>query len=799
MKRIGKWLARIGIGLLALTMIIASTGAWLVVRPWPQASGTIQVPGLQAPVEVFRDKWGVPNIYAQNEHDLFFAQGYVHAQDRLWQMEMTRRLTNGTLSEALGAVTLETDRYMRTIGLRRTAEQYWANLDETSRSALAIYTEGVNAYISTHRDRLPIEYTILGITPDPWTPVNSLEVGNLMAINMGLNQWQEIARANLTAKLGKTITEQLFQTDKNAPSIVPEEGKSFNWTKTSADQLAIAKKLLGNPFTSWGSNNWAVSGSHTTNGKPLLANDTHVTLQMPSVWYENGLHAGRFDTTGFTIPGVPLVILGHNQHIAWGITNLDPDVQDLYIEKLDNRQNPSQYEFDGKWFKLDTISETIPVKGSQPVDIKIFLTRHGPIINLGTEKEEPLALRWAIYEEKPVFHAIIQLNLAQNWSEFHAALSDWDELSQNFVYADTKGNIGYQATGKIPIRAPQHSGKEPVPGWSGDYEWQGYIPYEKMPTLFNPTSGFIVTANNKVAPDDYPYQLSYEAAPGYRATRITNLLSSLSASHALTMADMRNIQADTYSLGAEALRPYLLTALKPENDLQAKALEQLKAWNLSLATDQVGASIYETWFQFMLRDTMSDELGSDIERSYHTYAPDAFILIDWMSNPDNSWFDDTTTPTRETRDDIIRRSFTNAVTWLSERYGADLNQWSWGHLHTATFIYNPLGRSGIPFVDAIVNGGPVAAPGGTSTVNQAVYSWVEPRFSVDLGASQRIVIDLSDWDATLAVNSTGQSGHIFHPNLKDQIPLWQNVEYHPSPFTQSAIEKITVDKLILMP
>ncbi len=800
MKHIRKWLTRIGIVLLAFAIIMASAGTWLVVRPWPQMSGTIQAPGLQAQVDVFRDKWGVPNIYAQNEHDLFFAQGYVQAQDRLWQMEMIRRLTSGTLSEVLGEVTLDTDRYMRIIGLRRTAEQNWAKLDETSRSTLEIYAQGVNAYITTHRDRLPIEYTILGISPEPWTPVNSLEVGNLLALNMGLNQWREIGRAELAAKVGETITEELYQTDKNLPSIIPEGGNSFNWSQTSTDQLAIAQKLLGSSLASWGSNNWVVSGSRAASGKPLLANDTHVALQMPSIWYENGLHAGRFNSTGFTIPGVPLIILGHNQYIAWGVTNLDPDVQDLYIEKLDDRKNPGQYEFDGKWFDLETITETIPVKGNKPVDIKIFLTRHGPIINLTTEKEEPLAFRWTLYDEKPVFHAIIQLNLAQNWSEFHAALSDWDALSQNFVYADTNGNVGYQATGKIPIRTPHHSGKVPVPGQSGDYEWQGYIPYEKMPTLFNPPTGFIATANNKVAPDDYPYQLSCEITPGYRATRITNLLSSLSSEHRLTSIDMSTIQADTYSLGAETLRPYILAAIKPEDDIQTKSLEKLKAWNLYIATDQVGASIYETWFQFMLHDTIVDEIGSAMGNSFHSSAFDqAYLLADWMTNPDNVWFDDVTTPQRETRDDIIRRSFTDTVKWLSEHYGTDPGQWMWGRLHTTTFINDPLGQSGIPFVDAIVNGGPVASPGGMSTVNQAIYSWQDPRFSVEVGASQRMIIDLSNWDLMLAINSTGQSGHIFHPNFKDQIPLWQNVEYRPVPFTRNAVEKSADVKLILMP
>ncbi|CAG0933460.1 penicillin amidase [Thermoflexales bacterium] len=798
MKRVRKWLTRIIIGLFILAIILTSVAIWLVVRSWPQTSGTIQVSGLQAPVQVFRDKWGVPNIYADNEPDLFFAQGYVHAQDRLWQMEMIRRLGSGMLSEIIGEETVSIDRIMRTMGLRRAAEQSLPKLNSESRAVLDTYARGVNTFIETHRDRLPVEYTILGVSPAPWTAVDSLLVGNILALNMSLNQEEEILRAQVVAKIGESAAGELFQPDKNMPFIVPEEMLGYRWLKNAPDEFATVKEWLGdNSFLSWGSNNWVVQGSRTVSGKALLANDTHLGLQMPSAWYENGLHGGRFSSTGFTIPGVPLIIFGHNQRIAWGGTNLDPDVQDYYIEKFDDRKNPTQYEFMGQWYKLETVTETIEVKGAQPVNFTIFLTRHGPIMNFTEQAEEPAVLRWNLYEGSQVFNSIIQLNLASNWNEFHVALQEWDALSQNMVYADVDGNIGYQATGKIPIRGPKHSGAVPVPGWTGEYEWQGFIPYEKLPFFLNPSSGFIATANNQVTPDGYPYQLCSNYFAGYRAIRITNLLSE---PQKFTSEDMRTIQADTYSLSAENLRPGLLAILGSEDELQTKVLAQLKAWDLYLEPDRVGASIFETWYLFMLHNTLSDELGDDLAYWYQVDIPTGeTTLLEWMSDPNTLWFDNVSTPQRETRDEIVQRSFADAVKWLSDRYGADPDQWQWGRIHTTTFVNDPLGQSGIPLLEAIVNAGPVASPGGMSTVNQSWYSWPNRPFSAFHGTAQRMIVDLSDWDLMLDVNSTGQSGHLFHPNFKDQIFMWQKVEYRPMPFMRAAVEKNAAAILILTP
>ncbi len=801
MKRIGKMLAIVGIALLVVGVILAGVGTWFVRRPWPQVDGTVAVSGLSAPVEVIRDEWGVPHIYAENEHDLFFAQGYVHAQDRLWQMEFNRRIGSGTLSAVLGEATLDTDRFLRTLGLRRAAEKDWAIVDDDTRVVLEAYAEGVNAYIETHRDRLPLEFTILGVDPAPWTPVDTLAWGKVMSFDLGGNYEFELLRARIIAELGEEAAQQLLPPyAEGAPVIIPPEARSYAWLRgADFDGLDALSAILGDRGPFWGSNNWVVHGSRTATGMPMLANDTHLGLNMPSIWYENGLHGGRFDSVGFTCPGVPMVIIGHNSRIAWGVTNLAPDVQDFYIEKLDDPARPTRYEFQGWWQDLQVIQETIEVKDQSPVTLNVLVTRHGPIMNdvIGDlEDAEPMALRWTALEEGgTLFRAVVLINLATNWDEFRHALSFWDVPSQNFVYADVDGNVGYQSPGRIPIRAPGHQGLVPVPGWTGEYEWQGFIPFDELPSVFNPPTGFIATANNKVVPDDYPYHLAYEWAAPYRAQRITDLLA---ADDDVTLEDMQSIQAQTYSLPAEAMRPYLL-AIEPEDDLQARALAQVEAWDLYSEADRPGAAIYQVWYWFLLRNTLADELGDDLMEDYrgehYTHVP---MMVDLMAQADSPWFDDVTTAQVETRDDIVRRSLADAVAWLSERYGDAPEQWEWGRLHTMTFVHQPLGQSGIGLLEWLFNSKPIPARGDNFTVDAASFDFNEP-FAMNHGVSQRQIVDLSNLANSMTVHTTGQSGQLFHPHREDFISLWQNVEYHPMLFDREAVEANAEATLTLTP
>ncbi len=800
MRCMGRALIVIGVLLVVLCVILAGVGTWFVRRPWSKVSGTIEVAGLSAPVEVIRDKWGVPHIYAQNEHDLFFAQGYVHAQDRLWQMEFNRRVGSGTLSAILGEATLDTDRFLRTLGLRRAAEKDWALADDDMRAVMEAYADGVNAYVEAHRDRLPLEFTILGVDPEPWTPVDSLTWGKVIAYGLGANYDYELLRARIIGDLGKEAAQELLPPyPDGAPVIVPPEARGYTWLRGARfDGLDAVASVVGNPGLDRGSNSWVVHGSRTATGLPLLADDTHLDLDMPSVWYENGLHGGRFDTVGFSFLGVPMVIIGHNDRIAWGVTNLPADVQDFYIERLDDPDNPTQYEFQGQWQDLQIVPETIEVKGEEPVVLDVLLTHHGPIMNdvLGDlEDAEPLALRWTALEGTNLFNSVFLISLASNWEEFREGVSYWDAPSQNFVYADVEGNIGYQAPGKIPIRAPGHQGLVPVPGWTGEYEWQGYIPFDELPRMLNPPAGYIATANNKVISDDYPYHLAYEWSAPYRVQRITDLLAD---DDSVTIEDIRGIHAQTYSLPAEALRPYLL-AVEAEDEMQAGALAQVEEWDLYHETDAAGASVYQTWYWFLVQNTLRDELGDDLMDKY-LGQPNSHLamMTDLMTQAGSPWFDDVKTAEVETRDDIASRSLADAVAWLSERYGVRPEEWEWGRLHTKTFIHQPLGQSGIGVLESLFNSKTITARGDNFTVDAAWFDFNEP-FAMTGGSSQRYIADLSDWSNSLTIHTTGQSGQLFHRHREDFIPLWQEIKYHPMLFSREEAEANAEGVLTLTP
>jgi penicillin amidase len=533
---------------------------------------------------------------------------------------------------------------------------------------------------------------------------------------------------------------------------------------------------------------------------PLLADDMHLGLDMPSIWYENGLHGGRFDVVGYSFPGVPMVIVGHNDHIAWGVTNVGPDVQDLYIEQLNDPFQPTRYKFQGEWREMEIVREVIEIKGESPVTIDVRITHHGPIMNDVIESladAEPMALRWTALDGTYLFKAVTMINTASNWEEFREALQYWDVPSQNFVFADLDGNIGYQTPGKIPIRAEGHQGLVPVPGWTGEYEWQGYIPFEEMPNVYNPPTGFIATANNKVVPDDYPYHIAYEWAPPYRAQRITDLLA---ADDSVTVEDMRNIHAQTYSLPAEALRPMLLAAVdRPGTPLEAQALELLETWDLYMEADRVGASIFDTWYLIFVGAIFEDELGEELMADYRGYSNmHTPMIIELCQENEHPWFDDVGVPGRQSRDEIMRHSFAQAVAWLKETLGNDPTKWEWGRLHTKTFVHNPIGQSGISILEQLFNSDTIAARGNGFTVNAAGYSSREP-FAMGGGVSQRMIVNLADLDSSQFIHTTGQSGQLFHPHREDMIPLWQNVEYATLPFSRPAVEVSATAVLTLVP
>jgi penicillin G amidase len=799
-----KILRNIVLGVLVLLIVVAGSGTWFVRRPWPQMSGNAAIPGLSASAQIIRDASGVPHIYAQNERDLFMAQGYVHAQDRLWSMYFNQLTASGRLAELVGDRGLATDKVLRTIGLRRAAEREWAAMDPEARELLQAYCDGVNAFINANRSRLPIEFTVLGYDPEPWTPVDSISYGNLLSLFLAGNYRLEFLRARLIAEIGEERSKDLLPAyDKNTPFIVPDEVQSYASMRTIGfDGLNALDEWLGDAGAMWGSNNWVVSGKRTVSGKPILAGDTHMNLNMPSIWYMNGIHGGRFNSMGFTLPGVPAVVIGHNGTIAWAITNLNPDVQDLYIEKLDDRNNPTKYEFQGQWRDLEIIRDTLKVKGQAPVPLNIYITQHGPIINQAIDdmsQAEPMAFKWAMIGESKLFSAILQLNEARNWEQFRAALRNWRMPGQNFVYADVNGNIGYQMTSEVPIRVPQHSGLVPVPGWTGEYEWQGYIPYEELPYIYNPERGFIGTANNKVISDAYPYRITDEWDPGYRAQRINDLLQ---ANDRMDLAASQKMQGDTFSIPASNIRPYMLE-IKPQNEEEARAIELLRSWDLHFETDKVAATLFQTWYWFVFQNTLRDDLNPTLAKDYldgqyerhgrfHITA-----MTQMMQDRNNEWFDDQTTPQTETRDDILQRSLGEALAWLKENHGNDMNSWTWGRVHQVSYV-SLLASTGNPLFSWLYRVEPIPARGENFTINTGTFTFQDP-FSMAHGASQREVIDMGDLDGMQAIHSTGQSGLVRHPHRTDMIEKWENVEYIPAPFSREKVEQLAVSTLTLTP
>jgi penicillin amidase len=793
-------LRKVVLGALVLVLVFAlllAGGAYVVFirSTFPQIQGTLPVAGLQGRAEVYRDKWGVPHIFADNEHDLFFAQGYVHAQDRLWQMEFNRRIGAGRLSEVLGESTLDSDRFLRTIGLYRAAQADLQVLPPEVLAVLQAYADGVNAFIATHQNNLPLEFTLLGFKPEPWTPTDTLAWGKVMSMDLGGNWESELVRQQLISAMGEEkVRELLPPYPAEGPFIVPSEAKSYGRLDASfLDDYQEVKALTGMIGTNLGSNNWVVDGTKTATGRPLLANDPHLGIQMPSIWYEVHLVAGDLDVVGSSFPGAPGVIIGHNRDIAWGVTNVGPDTQDLYVEKI-NPANPNQYEFQGQWEEMTVIAEEIKVKGrSEPEKLTVRLTRHGPIMTpVVSGATEQLALRWAALEGGELFHSVFLLDRARNWDEFRAALRYWQSPSQNFVYADKDGNIGYQMPGNIPIRA-KGQGLVPVPGWTGEYEWTGYIPFDQLPVVYNPPTHYIVTANNKVVPDSYPYFISAEWSEASRAERISDLLRE---NDNLTVDDMRNIQADTYSIPAAKLMPYIL-ALGPDGWLQERAFKFLRAWDFRMDKESGAAGIMDVILWRTLANTFGDELeGAGI--SDKTWMATVTGLFNIMQERDNRWFDDVRTPEVEDRDTILRRSVQDAMEFWRRRYG-DLvgnldSQWAWGKVHTATFAH-PLG--GVEPLNLIFNRGPLAARGSWCTVDAAAYGPGD--FAIEAVSSYRQIIDVGAWQNSRSQHTTGQSGQPFYKHYGDMIRSWEAVKHHPMLYEKDDIVANQEGLLVLAP
>ena len=820
-----RWIRRLLFTILTLAIVVAGTLTYLVQRSFPTTEGTFEMPGLDSSVEVIRDVDGVPHIYASTVRDLFMAQGFVHAQDRFWQMDFSRHVGSGRVAELFGESQLDTDIFLRTLGWARTAEAEYAGADDEFKTVLDSYADGVNAFLSGKgATEVSFEYAALtlqnrGYEIEPWTPIHTLTWGKAMAWDLRANLDEEIDRTVLSARIPLERVEQLYPPyPPDHPLIVDGSGSmradgdlvaSVDVAEI-ADRIAAVDQLLGPHFEGIGSNNWVVAGSRTASGAPLLANDPHLGIQMPSIWYEAGLHClpvsdvCPFEVVGFGFAGVPGIVVGHNARIAWGVTNEGPDAQDLYIERI-NPDNPDQYEVNGEWIDMDIVTEVIDVAGADPIEVEIRSTRHGPIISgrfgqlddISAEGAVELpdrydvALRWAALDQSRIFEAVIGINRAGNWDDFRAALEHWDIAAQNLVYADVDGHIGYQSTGRVPVRA-SGNGRYPVPGWTDTHEWIGYVPFDDMPRIFDPDKGYIVTANQPLVGADYPVFIGVDHAYGYRAKRIDALLAGLTDA---TVADMQRIQFDTYDGSAAFLVPLLLAA-EPATESGRELQELLAGWStLDMQPDSAPAAAYAAVWRTVLASTFDDELPDDRRAGGNGRFFEAVRTL----AADDKWWDDVSTTNREDRNAILASALDNAAAELSLRLGSDMSAWRWGDLHIAAFDNQTFGKSGIAPLEALFNRTSPREVGGGSAIVNATSWLADEGYDVMAMPSLRMVVDLDDLTRSVAVHTTGQSGHIFARHYFDQNALWLAGEAHEMRWSRAQVVAGAGDTLTLIP
>jgi penicillin amidase len=828
--------------LFVLLALVAGGLLWFLRRPLPQTQGTIHAPGLERPVEVLRDRWGVPHLYAESEADLFFAQGYVHAQERLWQMELQRRIGSGRLSEILGEMTLEVDRFFRVLGFRRAAQADFEVMDGEARQALEAYSAGVNAFIAARRGRWSVEFSLLRFQPEPWTPVDSLCWAKVMAWNLGCNWASELIRARLAAHLGAERAADLeppYPADSpvivSGPGLPPGAEPPPNGWRSAAlrDALRLVEGLLapaetpaapahGLPAldqTAGGSNQWVVAGSRSTTGQPLLANDTHMPIQLPATWFQVHLVGGGYHVVGVSLPGTPGVVVGHNEHCAWGLTTAWQDVQDLYVERLnpDNaHQDACQYEFRGEWLDAEVVREEIGVKGrAEPVVQEVVVTRHGPILSPVIGEQTPLALRWVALEpsRRGILDSVLGYNRARNWAEFRAALADWSAPPHNFVYADVEGNIGFLQAGWVPVRA-QGYGLAPAPGWSGEYEWTGYLSLDELPQAYNPASGWLGTANHQVVDADYPHFLSGDWENPCRARRLADLLAQQAT---LSADDFARFQLDTYSAQAERFVRHLLT-IEPSAEDERHALEILRTWDAHLEPDSVAASLYQVTRLRALHVTFDGHVGATgrsplLAAEYvglDTTTPlggaspyhgrSIVRLLDLLDDrvEATGWspLQDPASGEMRSQQAILHQALRQALDQLAAEYGPDLSRWTWGRLNRVHFAH-PVGS--VKPLHLIFNRGPYPLGGDQDTLLRAAG---KPQFPFEPAAvcdALRFIADLSDWEQCRIVVPGGQSGHVASRHYADGIPLWREGRLRPMPFARDQVKRVAAAKLSLLP
>ena len=770
---------------------------WLGRRRLPQIAGLLDLPGLHAVVEVVRDRWGIPHIYAEDRHDLFFAQGFVHAQDRLFQMELNRRTSNGCLSEIFGALALDTDRAARTFGFARLGRTDWKCADDELRSVILAYSEGVNAYLHHPDSKLPVEFTLLGYHPEPWKPEDSSALARLMMWQLSHAWYGEIVRAQLIQKVGAERAADLeIHYPPQNPITLPQ-GIEFNRL-----QPGEGFPWVGGPFLKrgMGSNSWSVSGWRSENGHAYLCNDMHMPLGQPSLWYGNHLSAEDFNATGVGLPGVPLVLVGHNARIAWGMTLAYTDCEDIFIEQFDP-QNPQRYRYKDEWLEAEIVPETIKVKGRPEAHVEqVTITRHGPLISdVVGYPEQRLAVNSMALRPCQAFHGWYLLDQAMGWDDFVEAMRLIVAPQLNVNYADVDGNIGHWVSGKVPVRA-KGDGSIPAPGWTGEYEWISEVPFEEMPHALNPSKGYVVSCNHRITPDDYPYFLGNVWMNGFRARRIVDHFESKGS---LNLADFKAMHMDFTSLpGAQFVA--CLEGFESDDPDVATALKILRAWDGKLSAESAGGALYEVARYHIVRSLMEPALGVTLTfhwmgQGFHPVllpsnefgGHDTLVMLRLLSETDSWWV-------RQAggRQKVLSQGLAQAVSWLRAHLGADPQSWQWGKIHQAIFPH-PLGLQ--KPLDQVFNCGPFPIGGDTDTPCQTAMQPNAPYDNNSWAPSFHQIVDMSDLSQSLVIIPSGQSGQLGSPHYDDMIQPWLKGEYIPMLWTREQVDSHAEGKLTLKP
>ena len=773
---------------LVVVLLLALTGAVaaLLYRPLPTLDGDRRLVGLDERAEIVRDGYGVPHIFAKTTHDLFFLQGYATAQDRLFQLDLLRRTGRGRLAEVLGEAALDTDKFIRTIGLARAAELDAPLLSAESRLALVAYADGVNKLIEESGDALPIEFLLLGYRPEPWTAADSLVILKLQSFDLATNYGTELSRANVLARAGPVAMTLLFPDSDLRPPTGLGDG-SWDAVRTAFDAPASfegldgLRALLGDAGNGLGSNCVALAGSRTASGRPLLEGDPHLSVRNPAIWYEIAMRGPGYDIAGFSIPGLPGIGIGHNARLAWTFTVAYTDVQDFFVEQPDPA-DPRRFMFKGASEPATVLREQIRVKGkNDPIRFDVVVTRHGPLMQ-GVLKNQiaPIALRWTALDGGRTMDALLGMARASDFAAFRAAAADLSGATLSACYADVDGHIGYQLVGALPLRN-KGDGRLPVPGWTGEYEWSGTLPAGKNPSSLDPPEGYIVNANDRPTTDRLSVAFVGEWDPGFRAGLLIAKVRDLTGA---TVETLRSIQTDYSSPPVGAFQAALISGA-PRTPLGANARDIARQWDGALSVDSSGAAIYEAWLLHMVDRTFHDKLGDAVYLDYLANGRPTFALYKLLPRASDPWFTALGDPSASGRDELSGLALDDAARDLVDRFGADPAKWRWGALHTVTFVH-PL-SVGLPApLRALFDIGPYERAGDGYSLNNGAYSLSTP-YTLRSHASERMLVDLGDFDASRAVLPTGQSGQPRSPHWGDQTPLWLRGELHAMPFSRERI------------